>query len=81
VRRQAGLAYLVFHGRGDGGGPGLGLKGLPELVDQAGVRQGPVAARRGQSVALHQRIEVVLLVFRKQLARQLHRAQGVGLEA
>src|SRR5438034_8306012 len=63
--------------RGKGLRCDLDLYFLPELPQQVGIGQRPVARLRLQSVAADQRVETVLRVLRIQFARQLDGAQDV----
>ncbi len=56
------------------------LQDLPELPQHRRIGQRPMTSRHVQLVTLDQGIEAVLAELRKQLARQLHRAQHRGLE-
>ena len=52
----------------------------PELPQQVGIRQRPVARSRHEAVTFDQRVEAVPRLTRKQRLRQPHRTQHIGIE-
>lgn len=79
--RQAGALELLLDGLGHGILAAVALQQAPELPDQVGIGERPVAVAGLQSVAGDQAVEVVPGVFRKEPARQAHGTQHVCAES
>ena len=78
--RQFVVAALLGNGRGNFFGAAVDVNFCPELMNQLGVGQCPVAAAGDQAMAGDQRIEVVLAKSRVEGARQFDGAHRLGDE-